>query len=332
MPFLSVVIPTFNRAGYLQQALDSVLAQRDADFEVIVSDNCSEDDTPALLERYRGHPRLRCFRNNENIGMVRNWHKAIFEHAQGDWFLLLSDDDYLIDPLYLAKVQQLITAHPKLVLVYAEGYLQNAQTGEQRALHLPFEGCVDGAEVFASRGTVAPQDFTLCNVVFPRQRARELNAFANPHNLSCDSELFLKLAASGDVGVIRACVSVYRFHASNLIHTVNRSPELAYANLDHLLEPYRFAKDRIPAQQLAAYVAHTRLLRRTLTGLLMIACLDHAAYRQARQDLLLRFPELLGPALCSLRHRSLAGLARHAGRGVLPLYLKLQQLWLRCKA
>ena len=167
MPKISVVIPTYNRAKYLDEAIVSVLAQRGADFEIIVSDNCSQDDTTTVVSKYLADSRVHYYRNEQNIGMVRNWRKAMFDYASGDWFILLSDDDYLIDPDYLAKVTQLIAENPSLVLVYAEGYKLDENTGERELITLPFEGVVKGVDVFLSRGMIKPQDFTLCNVVRP---------------------------------------------------------------------------------------------------------------------------------------------------------------------
>ncbi|MFY7907629.1 MAG: glycosyltransferase family 2 protein, partial [Burkholderiaceae bacterium] len=77
MPELSIVIPTFNRADMLGQALASALAQQDVDLEVVVSDNASTDHTAAVVAAHAGNPRLRYFRNETNLGMVANWRLAI---------------------------------------------------------------------------------------------------------------------------------------------------------------------------------------------------------------------------------------------------------------
>ena len=302
MPKISVVIPTYNRAAYLDAAIASVLAQRGADFEIIVSDNCSQDDTAAVVSKYLADSRVHYYRNEENIGMVRNWRKAVFEDARGDWFVLLSDDDYLVDPDYLAKASRLIENNPSVVVVYAEGYMLNESTGEQKSIVLPFEGVVKGVDVFLSRGTIKPQDLTLCNIVFNRAMAKTLNAFSNPANIFCDSELFLKLTLMGDVGVVKGPVSVYRFHPGNLMKSVNKSPELIYGNLDHLVAPYMFAKGRVTPEQLAIFRKNTKLDRYVGNSLLRLAHYSWDNYRICRQGIVDKIPEVMRSITSSPRY------------------------------
>ncbi|HZY04967.1 MAG TPA: glycosyltransferase [Anaeromyxobacteraceae bacterium] len=244
MPRVSIVIPTFNRLGMLAEAVTSALAQRYPDLEVLVSDNASEDGTREAMQAHIADRRFRYFRNETNLGMVANWRKAVFEHARGDFFLILSDDDRLIDPDYVSKAMALVQRHPQVVMVYADGYILDESTGTRRELRLPFGSLERGTTVFASRDRVFPQDFTLCNVLFKRSLAMELDAFDNPLNLCCDSELFLKTCLFGDVGVIHDLVSEYRLHGANLIHRHHQDLRIYAANLDFFFKPRRLAIER----------------------------------------------------------------------------------------
>ena len=313
MPKISVVIPTYNRAAYLDAAITSVLAQCGADFEIIVSDNCSQDNTYAVVSKYLADSRVHYYKNEQNIGMVRNWRKAIYEYTTGDWFILLSDDDYLIDPNYLAKANSLIEGNPSLVMVYAGGYVLDESTGKQTLLVLPFEGVVKGVDVFISRGTIKPHDLTLCNVVFNRRRAIALNAFSNSVSLSCDSELFLKLSLMGDIGVVKGPVSVYRVHPGNLIKTVNKSPDLAYGNMNFLVSPYLFAKERITREQLAIFRKNTKMDRFVERSLLVVACHSWKKYLTYRQETAGKIPELIEAITNSLGYRIKLFFCRFSG-------------------
>lgn len=324
MPKISVVIPTYNRAAYLDAAIASALAQCDANFEIIISDNHSDDDTQTVVSKYLSDKRVRYFKNETNIGMVRNWRKAVYEYATGDLFILLSDDDYLIDSSYLAKANQLIEDNPSVVMVYAEGYLLDVSTGEQTSLTLPFEGVVNGVDVFTSRNTVKPQDFTLCNVVFNRHLSIELNGFSNPNNLSCDSELFLKLALMGDVGVIKGPVSVCRFHSGNLIKTIIKSPDLMYGNMDYLLSPYMFAKERVTPAQLDVFKDNVTLLPFVANSLLIIACFSWEKFLKCREEIAARVPELFDEATNLFSFRIKLFLCRFGSWG-LPVYFMLRE-------
>lgn len=265
-PRLSILIPTFNRAGMLPAAVASALAQTWDNLEVLVSDNASTDETAQTMALFAGHPRLSYHRNPTNVGMVPNW-RQLLDRATGDYFLLLSDDDELLVPTYLATAAGLIQANPDLALVYANGCILDTRTGERRELRLPFSGIQPGGRVFASRDRVRPQDFTLCNVLFKRDLALQVEAFRNPHNLCCDSELFLSLCLLGRVAVVEEEVSLYRMHSGNLIDTVGRDYDLLTQNLEMYFKPHALALARgclSPEERFAFEEVQWRALRKTL--------------------------------------------------------------------
>jgi glycosyltransferase involved in cell wall biosynthesis len=243
-PRISVLIPTYNRAAMLAEAVDSALAQSWPNLEIIVSDNASTDGTAEVMARYRGEPRLRYHRNPANLGAVGNFRQAIRDLATGDFFVLLSDDDCLLDSDYLAKAARIIQDHPKVVMVYGEGYLLDMHTGQRTELRLPFREVEPGTRVFASRNRIHPQDFTMCNVLFHRILTMELDAFSDPRDLCCDSELFLMLCLCGEVGVVKGMVSLYRWHGANLVKTVQGDPDLMIHSLNLFIRPYRMALDK----------------------------------------------------------------------------------------
>ncbi len=93
MPTLSICIPTYNRSSCLAELLDSIVAQDMPDLEVVISDDCSPDDTVAVAERYRANlSNLRVIRQVRNIGLDRNF-LAVVEAATGDYAWLMGDDD-----------------------------------------------------------------------------------------------------------------------------------------------------------------------------------------------------------------------------------------------
>jgi glycosyltransferase involved in cell wall biosynthesis len=239
---VSIIIPTFNRAKYLTRAVNSALAQDYNDMEVIVSDNDSTDDTGVVVENFMDDKRFKYFKNSKNLGMAPNWRKALNEYATGDFFIILSDDDYLIDNQYISKAVKLINTDPEIVIVYANGYIINENINKKEKLILPFKSVESGKTIFLSRNTVFPQDFCLCNILFKRNLALKLKAFSNDYNVSCDSELFLKMCLYGKVGIIHDPVSVYQLHSDNLLLKMKNDLKLLTNNYDHILEPYKLAK------------------------------------------------------------------------------------------
>jgi len=267
MPRVSIIIPTCDRLAMLREAVESALAQRYGDLEVLVSDNASRDGTREAMAAYLSDPRFRYFRNETDLGMVGNWRKALFERAQGDYFLILSDDDCLIDRDYVSKAMDLVQRHPDVVIVYADGYILDDSTGRRRELRLPFGSLERGTTVFATRDRVLPQDFTLCNVLFKRSLALELDAFDNPLNICCDSELFLKACLFGNVGVVHDLVSQYRLHGANLILRHHEDMRIYSASLDYVIRPRRMAIEKgvLTPRQLGAFEEIARrAVRRTI--------------------------------------------------------------------
>lgn len=100
MPLLTIAIPTYNRSDCLELCLEQLsrqLASCDDDVEVIVSDNCSSDDTPAVVTRYATlSPQIRYIRNSENIGAENNFIQ-LFEQSLGTYLLIFGDDDVWLD-------------------------------------------------------------------------------------------------------------------------------------------------------------------------------------------------------------------------------------------
>ena len=90
-PFFSVVIPTFNRSDLFPYAVQSILNQTFEDFEIIISDNCSDDDTPEVAKKFTG-PRVKYFQTSHHFTIADAWEFARL-HAAGKFIMMLSDDD-----------------------------------------------------------------------------------------------------------------------------------------------------------------------------------------------------------------------------------------------
>jgi glycosyltransferase involved in cell wall biosynthesis len=93
-PLVSVCIPTYRGVAHLGLAIESVLAQSFRDFELIILDDCSPDNTAAVVAGF-ADPRIRYLRNEHNQGPQENWNRCL-EEARGEYFKLLPQDDLLM--------------------------------------------------------------------------------------------------------------------------------------------------------------------------------------------------------------------------------------------
>jgi len=225
--------------------------------------------------------------------MVANWRKAIYVQARSPWFVLLSDDDYLIDNTYLARAWALIQQHqPRFV--YAGGFVNDLLSGTSVRLTLPFKGLVEGHQVFRSRGTVAPQDIILASLLFRVADARRLGFLCDPYNLSCDSELYLSLCVEGDAVAMPEPVCVYTKHGDNNVRRVMRSRRLLDRNLDHLVKPYHRARQAGICQSgLAEFRRNSRLDASIGHTLRLLRLHNEAWYRECKERLNTMVPDLV---------------------------------------
>lgn len=116
-PTVSVVVPAYNNAPFIERTIDSVLAQDGVEFELIVADHSSNDSTAEVIDRYSTDPRVTLATTPAGGGAKRNWDR-VSRLATGTYIKLLPGDDVL-RPGALARQVRLLQAHPGAVLVAA---------------------------------------------------------------------------------------------------------------------------------------------------------------------------------------------------------------------
>lgn len=101
-PFFSIIIPTYNRESDLQFALYCIFQQNFSDFEVIVSDNCSTDNTQAIFSKLKDK-RIHYYRSEKNVDFALNVKRSV-KYAKGKYIFFHSDDDFLLYSNSLQKI------------------------------------------------------------------------------------------------------------------------------------------------------------------------------------------------------------------------------------
>lgn len=124
-PRVSVVVPSYNNASFIEATMDSILAQTFEDFELVVADHSSADGTWELLQRYRSDPRVRLLRTENGGGAPRNWGR-VTSAAGGELVKLVCGDD-IIYPDCLQLQVEAMDANPTVVLVAGQRDLIDAR-------------------------------------------------------------------------------------------------------------------------------------------------------------------------------------------------------------
>src|SRR3712207_4505051 len=215
---VSVVIPCYNQAHFLNEAIESVLAQSYPNFEIVVVDDGSTDDTSKVAARY---PSVRCLRQtNRGLSGARNSGLAA---SEGEYVVFLDADDRLLPEALEAGVGCL-KASPECA--FASGrYRFIAEDGS--FLREPRERLVekDSYVALLQRNYIGPPPV----VVYRRDVLASVGGFDDSADASADSDMYLRIAARFPICSHEGVVAEYRRHGTNMSsnHAVMLSTSMA---------------------------------------------------------------------------------------------------------
>ncbi len=211
MPSVSVIIPTYNRAEYLRQALESVFAQSLAPYEVIVVDDGSTDHTPEVVQAFG--PRVRyCRQDHRGIAAARN---LGLEVARGEVIAWLDADD-LWEPNFLASAISLLTDDAHVDGVYS-GLTYIDAAGNP--LPQSSRKVVNPADLYSS---LAEECFIQTSTFVARRTCFERVGRFDPAFTICeDYDIFLRLAKGCTIVGIPIPLVRYRVHGSSAMNHVD---------------------------------------------------------------------------------------------------------------
>ena len=143
---LSVAVITYNQQDTIAQTLDSILCQKgDFDLEVVVGEDCSKDNTPAICRAYanRYPDKIVLLQYVHNQGIMRNFANTI-NHCTGDWIGICAGDDYWCDEYKLQKQIDYLTLHPECGVCTTSGYRYLVRRNEMVPGIAPLQPIQDG--------------------------------------------------------------------------------------------------------------------------------------------------------------------------------------------
>ncbi len=219
-PRVSVLMTTYNGAAFIRDSIASILAQTYADFELVIVDDGSTDETPAILAAY-ADPRLRAVRAPGNLGVVgaRNFGFAL---CRGDYIAALDHDD-LSAPDRLAVQAAYLDSHPEIVLTGSE--IRISENGVLRETDHE-----QGATPLLVRWMLhVDNPLTWSSVMLRRAAIETLGVFMRPdYEFADDFDLYHRLLALGEIARLDQPLVTYRWHEANTSHA-KAEPLLAAA-------------------------------------------------------------------------------------------------------
>jgi glycosyltransferase involved in cell wall biosynthesis len=210
LPLVTIGIPTYNRADdYLRQTLQSALDQTYQNVEIVVSDNCSTDDTESVVKSL-SDSRTRYFRHGENIGANENFNFCL-EQAEGDYFLLLHDDDLIDDDFVDACMKA--ANYDCDVGIIRTGTRTIDSLGKVLTESPNHVGGLSTVDFF--RGWFAGKTVLyLCSTLLNTKRLRESGGFNSKHQLFQDVIAEVQLAAKFGRADVQDVKASFRKHAA----------------------------------------------------------------------------------------------------------------------
>ncbi|RKZ46126.1 MAG: glycosyltransferase family 2 protein [Gammaproteobacteria bacterium] len=222
IPSVTIAIPTYNRSQLLKKSLQSVLTQTHADLEVLILDNASEADTQSVVQAM-ADPRVRYVGSNENIGLFRNWNRAI-KLNRSPYLAILPDDDELL-PEFIQQSLAALEANPNAAYSFAK---VNAIGMDNEPVPLsdecPDDGVMSGLELLHQ--FVAGTNWVIqpSTVMIRTSALDAVGPFDTTHSrLSIDLNLYLRLAAAFDIVFIAKVLARNRIHAEQQTQQSHRS-------------------------------------------------------------------------------------------------------------
>ncbi len=204
-PTVSVVMAAYNGAAFIRDTIDSVLAQTMDDFEIVVADDCSKDDTLGVLATI-DDPRLRVVRARRNGGPAAARTLAM-AHARGRYVAGLDQDD-ICRPERLAKQLAYLDSHPDVVLVATTIEMFEGETTRRD----PYPDLVDPGEIDWTMWLLNPLAWS--TVLMRGAAARALVPFErDDYRFAEDFDLYARIRAHGRIGRIAEPLVRYRMHA-----------------------------------------------------------------------------------------------------------------------
>ncbi len=229
MPEISVIIPNYNHARYLDERIRSVLGQTRQDFEVILLDDCSPDDSRSVIERYRGDPRIRIEYNERNSGSTfRQWNKGL-GLARGRYVWIAESDD-AAEPELLETLAGGLDADEGAGLAYcwSNGIDEIGRSVDLGAWYQPHRARWAGD--YRSRGRdeigrwLVRRNFIVnaSAVVFRREIAERVGGADPTYRLTGDWDFWVRLLGESDVRYSARALNRYRCHPASVRSRTDR--------------------------------------------------------------------------------------------------------------
>ena len=218
MPTVSVIVPNYNHAAFLEQRIESILNQTFHDFELILVDDGSSDGSRTIMEHYRSHPQVShiVFGDRNSGSAFLQWNNGI-ALAQGEWLWIAESDDYA-EPIFLERLLNESAKVPHCTLAYTATFWVDRQG--RKLWETPHSNTINvyrGKEFIHKKLAVHNSIANVSECLFRRDAFRPEECHRYEQMRLCgDWFLYVLLAEKGNVVEMGEPLSYYRQHSTNI--------------------------------------------------------------------------------------------------------------------
>lgn len=222
-PTVSVLVPVCNGGPFLGECIESILAQDYHDYELLISDDASTDDSSAVIQHYaRKDRRIRWWRNPRNLGIGGNWN-ACLRAAQGQYIKYVLQDDKLIEPSALRRLLATVEENPSIALAASVATLIDAQSQPIRTRCFFLN-----SGVWEGRPLIIHCLNEQANVIGEPslalfRKAQAARGFDERFKQLLDLEMWFHLLEQGDFAYIAEPLCAFRLHSAQLTEANRRA-------------------------------------------------------------------------------------------------------------
>ena len=210
---VSVLVPVYNGQRFLPECLDSILAQDCVSMEILLADDGSTDDSVAVLETYAAKdPRIRWWKNRQNLGLAENWN-CLLREARGEYIKFVFQDDKLLSATALNQMAQVMDDHPGVTLVASASYIIDERSWILELRDYFRAGVSDGRQMVV-RCLERPANLIGEPSVVMFRRALARRGFDGQLRQLLDVDMWFQLLEQGQFAYLSEPLCAFRKHAA----------------------------------------------------------------------------------------------------------------------
>lgn len=223
MPEVSVIIPNYNHSNYLHQRIQSVLQQTYQNFEVILLDDCSTDNSREVIEQYRSDSRVKAIVYNDvNSGSTfKQWLKGI-QLAKGNYIWIAESDDWC-EPTFLENILPHMLQRPECVIGYCQAYCVVGNAIKSQSAHPYLSDFIEGETFLKDYMVSGNAIYNASMAVWKKEAFNNIPLDFTEYKFCGDWLFWIELCSRGTVFVSGRVLDYFRKHENDVTGKATRT-------------------------------------------------------------------------------------------------------------